>query len=122
MIDLQFVTESSIRGYHVYKSLQCPEIGGGTLSTKKEHNNPHDRFAVAVLKGKLTLGHIQKKFKDMLFFLHKARTIRCTAKDKTRRSSIKQGGLEVSFELTFSIPNVTIDNETIMSKLRKLLA
>ena len=42
-----------------YKSIWSPEIEE-TFSTKKEHNNPHDRFAVAVMKGKLTLS--QKKF------------------------------------------------------------
>ena len=48
--------------------------------------------------------------------------IRCTVKDKRRRSFIEQGGLEVLCKLTFSIPNGTKDNETIMSKLNKLLA
>ena len=48
--------------------------------------------------------------------------IQCIVKDKRRRSFIEQGGLEVPCELTFSIPNGTKDNETIMSKLRKLLA
>ena len=60
MTDLQFVTESSIRGYHVYKSMWNPEIGE-TLSTKKEHNNPHYKFTVAVMKGKLRVGHIPKE-------------------------------------------------------------
>ena len=58
--DLQFVTESSIQGYHVYKSIWSPEIGE-TLSTKKEHNNPRDRFAVAVMKDKLIVGYIPKE-------------------------------------------------------------
>ena len=91
------------------------------ISTKKEHNNLHDRFTVAVMKGKLIVGHIPKEISKICwFFLHKGGTIRCTVKDK-RRSSIKQGGLEVPRELTFSIPKGTKDNETIMSKLSKLL-
>ena len=45
----------------------------------------------------------------------------CTVKDK-RRSSIEQGGLEMPCELTFSIPNGTKDNKTVISKIRKLLA
>ena len=59
MTDLQFVTESSIRGYHVYKSIWSLEIGERFL-IKKEHNYSHDRFAVAVMKDKLTVGHIPK--------------------------------------------------------------
>ena len=98
-----------------------PEIGE-TLSTMKEHNNPHDRFTVAVMKGKLRVGHIPKEISKICwFFLHKGRMIRCTVKDKRRRFSIEEGNLEVPFELTFSILNGTKDNETLMSKLRKLL-
>ena len=99
-----------------------PDIGE-TLSTKKEHNNPHDRFTVAVMKGKLIVGQITKEISKIFwFFLHKGGMIPCTVKDKRRRSSIEQGSLEVPCELTFSIPNGTKDNETLMSKIRKFLA
>ena len=122
MTDLQFVTESFIQGYYACKSMWGTEIGE-TFSTKKEHNNPHDRFSVAMMKGELTVGHIPKEISKVCwFFLYKGRTICCTVKDKRRRSSIEQGSLEVPCELTFSIPNRTKDNKTIMSKLRKLLA
>ena len=75
------------------------------------------------MKGKLTVGRIPKEIQRYAgTFFHKRGAIRCTVKDKRRRSSIEQGSLEVPYELTFSIPNRTKDNEAIMSKLRKLLS
>ena len=59
MSNLEFVTNSAIRGHHVYKSIWNPETGE-MLVTKKEQGNPHDRFAVAVQKGKLIVGHLPK--------------------------------------------------------------
>ena len=70
------------------------------------------------MKGKLIVGHIPKEISKICwFFLHKGGTIPCTVKNKRRRSSIEQGSLEMPCELTFSIPNGTKDNETLMSEI-----
>ena len=70
------------------------------------------------MKGKLIVAHIPKEISKICwFFLHKGGTIPCTVKDKRRRSSIEQGSLEVPCELTFSIPNGTKDNETLISEI-----
>ena len=70
------------------------------------------------MKGKLIVVHIPKEIlKICWFFLHKGETIPCTVNDKRRRSSIEQGSLEVPCELTFSIPNGTKDNKTLMSEI-----
>ena len=37
-----------VRGYHVYKDVWDPYLGDG-FTTKHERNNPHDKYAVAVL-------------------------------------------------------------------------
>ena len=69
------------------------------------------------MKGKLIVGHIPKEISKICwFFLHKGGTIHCTVKDK-RKSSIEQGSLEMPCELTFSIPNGTKINETLMSEI-----
>ena len=69
---MEFKTASAI---HIYKLIWKPEMGE-ILSTKKEHNNPHDRFAVAVTKDKLTVGHITRELSKICwFFLHKGGTI-----------------------------------------------
>ena len=69
------------------------------------------------MKGIFIVGHIPKEISKICwFFFHKGGTIPCIVKDKRRRSSIdEQGSLEVPCELTFSIPNGTKDNETLMS-------
>ena len=118
---MEFKTVSAIQGHHIYKSIWGPETGE-TLSTKKECNNPHDRFAVAVMKDKLTVGYIPREISKICwFFLYKGGTIQCTVTDGRRRSLIEQGGLEVPCELSFSISDTVKDGQTIMSKLRKLL-
>ena len=66
----------------------------------------------------LIVGHIPKEIsKISWFFLHKGGTIPCTLKDKRKRTFIEQGSLEVPCEPTFSIPNGTKDNETIMFEI-----
>ena len=41
--------ESSIRGYHVYKSIWTYEIGK-KLCCDREENNPNDKFAVKFVR------------------------------------------------------------------------
>ena len=48
----EFIIDSAIRGFHVYKSLWMPEIGK-ELSSVWETANTHDCFAVAIRKGTL---------------------------------------------------------------------
>ena len=52
-----------VRGYHVYKDVWDPYLGDG-FTTKHERNNPHDKYAVAVLpvdaKSKRTVGHLNR--------------------------------------------------------------
>ena len=43
----EFIIDSAIRGFQVYKSLWTLEIGE-ELSTARETANTHDRFAVAI--------------------------------------------------------------------------
>ena len=43
----EFIIDSAIRGFHVYKSLWMLEIGE-ELSTVRETANTHDHFAVAI--------------------------------------------------------------------------
>jgi hypothetical protein len=46
---MEFNFESSIRGYHVYKSIWTYEIGE-KIHCDREENNPNDKFAPPVLK------------------------------------------------------------------------
>ena len=44
-----------VRGFHVYKAVWTPVIGE-ELSTEREHGNPEDAFAVAIMKSETTVG------------------------------------------------------------------
>ena len=49
MEDSEFVTESVVRGHHVYKDRWTPRLGE-TLQCLREEGNSKDRYAVAVYK------------------------------------------------------------------------
>ena len=46
---VEFETESSVRGYHVYQENWTPIIGE-QLQCEREDGNPRDRYAVAIKK------------------------------------------------------------------------
>ena len=88
----EFIIDSAIRGFHVYKSLWTLEIGK-ELSTVQETANTHDRFAVAIWKGTLTIGHVPAEISKVCwFFLWRGGTIKCrVSTDRHRRSRLEQG-------------------------------
>lgn len=113
----QFKMISAVRGHHIYKSIWTPEIGERLLS-KRGQGNRHNRHAVAVTKGRLTVGHLPADISKICwFFLHKGGSIGISVSGPRRRSALVQGGLEVPCELTFNT-----DKEKIFTKLKKLLA
>ena len=60
-----FGVEAMVRGYHKYKDIWEAEFGE-QLPRQRETGNPHDLFAVAVLKSGVIVGHICKKnFPDL---------------------------------------------------------
>ena len=58
-----FEYECMVRGYHKYKDVSEAEVGT-TLQCQRETGNPHDIYAVAVLKSGVIVGHILKKKKS----------------------------------------------------------
>ena len=95
----EFIIDSAVQGFHVYKSLWTPEIGK-ELSTVRETSNTHDRFAVAIRKGTLTKGHVTAEVSKVccFFFLRHGGTIKCrVSTDRHHRSPLKQDGVEVAF-------------------------
>ena len=65
------------------------------LGANREHDNPNDRFAVAVVRSddpSLTLGHLPRELSNMLWhFLAHGGKIEC-----------EQGGLEISCWITLT--------------------
>ena len=64
-----------VRGYHIYKDVCDPYLGDG-FTTKHKWNNPHNKYAVAVLpvdaKSNRTVGHLLREISKecYLFILH----------------------------------------------------
>ena len=49
--------DSCIRGYHIYQSIWSAEVDERFVC-EKEPLNPSDRYAVAVLKDNVVVGHL----------------------------------------------------------------
>ena len=75
----EFIIDSAIWGFHLYKSLQMPEIGK-ELFTGWETASMHDRFAVTIRKDALTIGHVPAEISKVYwFFLRCGGTMKCRA-------------------------------------------
>ena len=58
---VRYDIDSVVRGQHVYKTVWTLVIGE-QLYLEKESGNPHDDFAVAVIKDHQIVGHIPEDF------------------------------------------------------------
>ena len=54
-----FEFESYITGHHEYKDIWSPSLGE-ILETAPEPENPHDKYAVKVLKENTIVGHVPR--------------------------------------------------------------
>ena len=68
-----------IRGYHVYQAIWTAAIGE-VLPCVRELTNIEDRYAVAVQRNGITVGHLPKKVSRICsLFLRRGGYIHCTA-------------------------------------------
>jgi len=112
------VFHTCVRGYHVYQDVWVPTMDE-MLTCCREVGNPHDPFAVKVIKVGETVGHLPKKISSTCsLFILNGGSISCKVTDPHRRysSDLVQGGLE--------IPCIIILQGTkeLIDKARKLLA
>ena len=56
--------DTVMRGYHVYKEVWTSTLGE-ELTCRRECDNFHDRFAVAIIKGSDIVGHVPKKISSV---------------------------------------------------------
>ena len=114
----EFIIDIAIREFHTYKSLWMPEIGE-ELATVWKTANMHNRFAVVICKGTLTIGHVPAEISKVCwFFLRRGGTIKCrVSTDRHRRSPLEQDGLEVLCELIF-----VADNLKPLKKLKTIVS
>jgi hypothetical protein len=112
---MEFNFESSIRGYHVYKSIWTYEIGE-KLRCDREENNPNDKFAVKLIRNdgnkEQCVGHVPiEQSKVFNFFLKRGGKIFATVTG----NKFFNIGLELPCTYTFSGQAADVE------KLRTLL-
>ncbi len=81
---------------HIYQSVWSAEEGEN-LVCKREMSNPLDSYAVIVIKGEQTVGHLPRKISRLCaLFLGRGGSITATVTGRRRRSvDLPQGGLEI---------------------------
>ena len=110
------IIESCIRGHHVYRARWTPVLGE-QLQCHREIDNNRDRYAVAVRKDTLTVGHLPKRISELAwYFLRIGGSITCEVSGRRCYSyDLPQGGVEVPCLLKCS------GEKDDVSKLKKLI-
>lgn len=112
-----FEKNACIRGYHVYGSIWIP-TEEEKLQTKQEFGNVMDRYAVALLKDDVVVGHVPREMSKTVWnFLKHGGSLYCEVTDSKRRYSQVAGGLEIECKLVFSSRD-----PLLMGRLQQLLA
>ena len=98
----EFVIDSMVRGYHVYQDVWTPAVGE-RLQCVREEDNAEDRYAVAVTRDGVTVGHLPRRISTLcLLFIRRGGVIRCSVTGHRRYSrDLVQGGMEIPCQLTF---------------------
>ena len=82
-----FCKESVVRGHHVFKRIWTPVVGE-VLTVAREAGNTEDRFAVAVTKDDMVVGHVPREFSKLCWhFLRHGGTIACEVTGRRKRTS-----------------------------------
>ena len=105
-----------MRGYHVYPDIWVAVVGE-ELACEKEPTNVSDRYAVAVIKGGVIIGHLPRKISKICsLFLRRGGSISCIVSGGRRYSAdLPQGGLEIPCNLLFK------GKAKAMDKLKRFL-
>lgn len=104
-----FEREYSVRGFHVFRDVWTP-FEGEILDTTREHNNPYDKYAVAVKKGQITVGHVPREIsKTVAFFIKHGGIVVCKVMSSQHRHSEIAGGLEIPCMIRFTADRAMIE-------------
>ena len=102
MADQNFVVDSVVRGYHVYKDV-WGAAAGEPLQCFWEPGNQSDPYAVAVRQrdNTVTVGHLPRKISSMcsMFLLCGGRIDCIVTGGKQYSRDLPQGGMEIPCQL-----------------------
>ena len=107
-----YCKESVVRGHHVFKRIWTPVVGE-VLTVAREAGNTEDRFAVAVTKDDMVVGHVPREFSKLCWhFLRHGGTIACLISQRLHKLySLGSCGwlncmVDLPRSLTFCAPQV----------------
>ena len=109
-----YEVESVVWGYHIYKDIWSAAVGT-TLPCRQESFNPHDSYAVAMIKDDVVVGSVvghmpRNTSVACSAFLRRGGVITCTVTGVRHYSNdLPQGGLEVPCCLKFSASSKEIN-------------
>ena len=106
-----FEYHSSIQGYHEYKSIWDASIGE-VVTCNRKTDNGHDDYAVSVVCGGITVGHVHCHFsRRFSLFLDNGGNISATVVSVLRYSrDLPQGWLEIPCQYLLQGPMDKIKN------------
>ena len=82
----EFERPCCIRGYHIYQEIWMAAVGEELVCEREPHNS-HDRYAVAVKRMGIIIGHLPRKLSKLcLLFLRRGGSIFCTVSGGRRYS------------------------------------
>ena len=115
---MEYEKSSCVRGYHVYRDI-WEAVVDEVLQCERERSNSKDRYAVAVKKDGIIIGHLPCKISRVCsLFRRRGGSVCCRITGSRRYSSdLPQGGLEIPCVLLFKSLNKTKE----LSKLKRLL-
>ena len=98
----EWEVDSCVCGYHVYESIWVAVLGERIVCIR-EPLNSRDRYAVALKKDGVVIGHLPQKISRVCSsFIRRGGTIKCIVTGTRRYSTdLPQGGLEIPCLLLF---------------------
>jgi len=103
---VRYNINSVVQGHHVYKTGWMPLIGE-QLYLEKESRNPHDDFAVVVIKDHQIVGHIPEEFLRITWhFISHGGSLSCHITGRRKKGKV----LEVPCKYVFCGPTRHVKN------------
>lgn len=116
----EYKLSSHVKGYHAYMTIWEPK-NGEFLETRLEPENEFDKYAVAVIKNSVVVGHLAKgksgRFaKTISFFLRTSNDNSCKVEVTGKRVNLGDGhGLQIPCNLHFT------GHVNFINKLKEIL-
>ena len=111
-----FELYSAVRGYHVYRDVWEPSVGE-KLVARREFDNHFDKFAVKVLNGEETVGHLPREYLRIAwYFLARGGSISVEVSGHRRHCKQLCGGMEIPYRVKF-----TCSRKAMLNRLKDLL-